>query len=75
MCVFRVSALKKLGMVGRIAFFFFFFFVIIFYIEIAFINTLQKLLRIRSVISVNYHYITVLCPFSLLIRFKCYNTV
>ena len=32
-------------------------------------------LRIRSVISVNYHYVTVLCPFNLLIRFKCYNTV
>ena len=28
-----------------------------------------------SVISVNYHYVTVLCPFNLLIRFKCYNTV
>ena len=38
-------------------------------------NTLRKRLRIRSVISVNYHYITVLCPFDLLIRFKCYNTV
>ena len=37
--------------------------------------TLRKRLRIRSVISVNYHYITVLCPFNLLIRFKCYNTV
>ena len=36
---------------------------------------LRKRLRIRSVISVNYHYITVLCPFNLLIRFKCYNTV
>ena len=35
----------------------------------------RKRLRIRSVISVNYHYITVLCPFNLLIRFKCYNTV
>ena len=35
---------------------------------------LRKRLRIRSVISVNYHYITVLCPFNLLIRFKCYNT-
>ena len=23
--------------------------------------------------AVNYHYITVLCPFNLLIRFKCYN--
>ena len=32
-------------------------------------NTLWKRLRIRSVISVNYHYITVLCPFNLLIRF------
>ena len=31
--------------------------------------TLRKRLRIRSVISVNYHYITVLCPFNLLIRF------
>ena len=38
-------------------------------------HTLRKRLRIRSVISVNYHYITVLCPFNLLIRFKCYNTV
>ena len=36
---------------------------------------LRKCLRIRSVISVNYHYIIVLCPFNLLIRFKCYNTV
>ena len=25
-------------------------------------------------ISVNYHYITVLYPFNLLIHFKCYNT-
>ena len=37
--------------------------------------TLRKRLRIRSVISVNYKFITVLCPFNLLIRFKCYNTV
>ena len=37
--------------------------------------TLRKRLRIRSVISVNYHYITVLCPFNLLIRFKCNKTV
>ena len=37
--------------------------------------TLWKRLRIRSVISVNYHYITVLCPFNVLIRFNCYNTV
>ena len=36
---------------------------------------LRKRLRICSVISVNYHYITVLCLFNLLIRFKCYNTV
>ena len=36
---------------------------------------LRKRLHIRSVISVNYHYVTVLCPFNLLIRFKCYNTV
>ena len=36
---------------------------------------LRKRLRIRSEISVNYHYITVLCPFNLLNRFKCYNTV
>ena len=35
--------------------------------------SLRKRLRIRSVMSVNYHYITVLCPFNLLIRFKCYN--
>ena len=35
----------------------------------------RESLRIRSVISVNYHYITVLCPFNLLIRFKCYNIV
>ena len=33
---------------------------------------LRKRLRMRSVISVNYHLITVLCPFILLIRFKCY---
>ena len=38
-------------------------------------KTLRKHLRMRSVISVNYHYITVLSPFNLLIRFKCYNTV
>ena len=38
-------------------------------------HTLRKRLRIRSVISVNYHYITVLCPFNLLIRFQCYKTV
>ena len=36
---------------------------------------LRRRLRIRSVISVHYHYITVLCPFNLLICFKCYNTV
>ena len=36
---------------------------------------LRKRLRIRSVISVNYHYITVLCPFNLLIHFERYNTV
>ena len=29
----------------------------------------RKRLRMRSVMSVNYHYITVLCPFNLLIRF------
>ena len=39
------------------------------------ISELQKRLRICPVISGNYHYITVLCPFNLLIRFKCYNTV
>ena len=39
------------------------------------VKALRKRLRIRSVISVNYHYITVLCPFNLLIRFKCYNTL
>ena len=39
------------------------------------ILALRKRLRIRSAISVNYHYISVLCPFDLLIRFKCYNTV
>ena len=38
-------------------------------------NALRKRLRIRSVISVNYHYMTVLCQFTLLILFKCYNTV
>ena len=36
-------------------------------------HPLRKRLHIRSVISVNYHYITVLCSFNLLIRFKCYN--
>ena len=36
-------------------------------------KSLRKCLRIRSVISLNYHYITVLFPFNLLIRFKCYN--
>ena len=35
---------------------------------------LRKRLPIRSIISVNYDYITVLCPFNLLIRFICYNT-
>ena len=39
------------------------------------IYTLRKRLRIRSVISVNCHYIIVLCPFNLSIRFKCYNSV
>ena len=38
-------------------------------------SSLRKRLCIHSVISVNYHYITVLCPFNLLIRFECYNTV
>ena len=38
-------------------------------------KALRNRLRIRSVISENYHYITVLCPFNLLIHFKCYNTV
>ena len=32
-------------------------------------NTLRKRLRIRSVISVHYNYITVLCLFNFLIRF------
>ena len=36
---------------------------------------LRKRLRIRSVISVNYHYVTNLCQFNLLIRIKCFNTV
>ena len=39
------------------------------------LEPLRKRLRIRSVISVNYHYITVLCPVNILIRFKCYNIV
>ena len=39
------------------------------------IITLRKRLCIRSVISVNYQYIIVLCTFNLLIRFKCYTTV
>ena len=43
--------------------------------ELEILGPLRKRLRIRSVISVNYHYITVLCPLNLLIRFKCYNTV
>ena len=34
-----------------------------------------KRLRIRSVISIKYHYTTVLYLFNLLIRFKCHNTV
>ena len=38
-------------------------------------DALRKRLRIRSVISVNYHYITLLYLLTLLIRFKCYNTV
>ena len=41
----------------------------------SFFFPLRKRLRIRSVISVNYHYITVLWPFNLLIRFKRYNIV
>ena len=36
---------------------------------------LRKRICIHSVISVNYHYITLVCPFNLLIRFKYYNTV
>ena len=39
------------------------------------VMSLRKRLRIRSVISEYYHYITVLCPFNFLIRFKCYNAV
>ena len=35
----------------------------------------RKRLRIHSVISVKYHYRTVLCPLNLLVRFKCYKTV
>ena len=42
---------------------------------VALSTALRTRLRIRSVISVNYHYINVLCPFTLLVRFKCYNTV
>ena len=38
-------------------------------------DTLRKRPSIHSVISVNYHYTTVLYPFNLLICFKCYNTV
>ena len=38
-------------------------------------KSLRIRLRICLVISVNYHYITVLCPFNLLIHIKCYNTV
>ena len=38
-------------------------------------NALRKRLHIRPVISVNYHYITILFPFNLFIRFICYNTV
>ena len=33
-----------------------------FFLMIRALFTLRKRLRIRSVISVNYHYITVLCP-------------
>ena len=44
-------------------------------IEILELIPLRKRLRIRSVISVNYHFITVLCPFNLLIRFQCYTSV
>ena len=33
-------------------------------------NSLGKRHRIRSVIAVNNHYITILCPFNLLIHFK-----
>ena len=32
--------------------------------------TLRKRLRISSVISVNYHYITILCIFNLLLLIK-----
>ena len=45
------------------------------YIAVCSASALRKRLRIRSVIFVNYHYITDLCPFNLLIGFKCYNTV
>ena len=45
------------------------------YVNIIFYFPLRKRLSIRSVISVNYNYINVLCPFNLLIRFKCYSTV
>ena len=38
-------------------------------------QTLRKRHRIRSVISANYHYITVLCPFNLFIAFIYYHTV
>ena len=38
-------------------------------------SPLRKRLRIPSVISGNYHFIPVLCPLNLLIRFNCYNTV
>ena len=47
----------------------------IYLLSLPFLCALRKRLRIRSVISVNYHYITVLCPFNLSICFKCYNTV
>ena len=43
----------------------------------SFCRPLLKRLRIRSVISVNYHYITVLCPFNLLFASNAtilYNT-
>ena len=43
------------------------------YFELLCMQSLRK--RICSVISINYDYITVLCPFNFLIRFKHYNTV
>ena len=50
-------------------------FLLLFFSNVNFLTSLWKRLRIHSVISVNCHYVTVLCPINLSIHFKCYNTL